>query len=166
MKTVYIGFGSNLGNRLENIKTAISYLSNEKDVEIVNISSVYESEPMYNMDQNDYFNVVAEIKTEVTPTQLLKVLKDIEKKMGRGFDVPKNSSRIIDLDIEFFDDIELDLNNLVIPHPLLYERLFVLEPLNELNKNFVCCKTGKSVKLLLVECTDNSNIRKVANISM
>ena len=166
MSSAFIGLGSNVGNRLENIKQAINYLSHHEQIEIVNFSSVYESDPMYFDEQNSFYNAVVEIETNLDPVFLLKKLKEVEELMGRDFGMMRNGPRIIDLDIEFFDDILLESDTLAIPHPRLYERKFVLEPLNEIDKNFKCCRTGKTVESLLQECEDDSEIKKIGEIKI
>ncbi len=166
MYSAFIGLGTNIGNRLENLTQAINYLIQYQQIEIVKISSVYESEPMYYANQNSFYNAVLEITTSFDPLLLLKELKKIEKKMGRDFESIENGPRIIDLDIEYFDDLIMESDDLVIPHPRLYERLFVLKPLLELNKKFRCCKTGKTIEILLQECLDISKIEKIGKITL
>lgn len=166
MSSAFIGLGSNIGNRLENIKQAINYLSQLEEIDIVKISSVYESAPMYYKNQHSFYNAVIEIETSLDPVFLLRKLKDTEQKMGRDFGMIKNGPRIIDLDIEFYDDLLIDTEALCIPHPKLYERKFVLKPLFEIDKNVKCCKTGKTVGILLNDCTDDSNIKKVGEIKI
>lgn len=165
MFTAYIGLGSNVGDRFENMKQALFHINNITNTELIKVSPVYESDPMYVEDQEKFYNAVAEIKTGLDPVVLLMDLKKIEKKMGRDFQTKRNGPRIIDLDIEFFDDLVVDTDNLEIPHPRLYERCFVLRPLSELNENYKCSKTGKTVKKLLQECKDYSSVEKVAEFS-
>jgi len=166
MNSAFIGLGSNIGDRLKNLRQAIYHLTEINQIEIVNISSVYESEPMYFEKQNSFYNAVVEIATDMDPVYLLMKLKEIEHKMGRDTTMQKNGPRIIDLDIEFFDDLVLETEMLEIPHPGLYERLFVLQPLCELDKSFKCCKTGKTVKVLMEDCPDKSKIKKIGKIEM
>lgn len=166
MAKVYIGLGSNRGDRLENIKQALLQLMKLPKTEIAGISSVYESDPMYKENQNRFFNAVAEVNTELDPIFLLMELKNIEEGMGRNFDAERNGPRIIDLDIEFYDDLVMKTENLEIPHPRLYERMFVLKPMFQLNKNYKCSKTGKTVSALLHECIDDSNVEKVKDLSI
>ena len=125
MAEVYIGLGSNLGDRLENIKNALSQLTLLPKTALIGISSVYESDPKYKEDQGKFFNAVAEVKTELDPILLLMKLKNIEEQLGRNFNTERNGPRVIDLDIEFYDDLVMSTDNLEIPHPRLYERLFV-----------------------------------------
>ncbi len=164
--SAYIGLGTNIGDRLENIKAAIRFLNKTDGTQVLNISSIYESEPMYKPDQNPFYNAIVEIKTELDPVLLLQELKKIEEIMGRNFNAPRNSPRIIDLDIEYFNDLIMETDSLKIPHPAIYERLFVLKPMNELDPNFKCNKTGKTVRHLLAECPDKSRISKVTGINL
>ena len=166
MFTAYIGLGSNVGNKLNNLKLALQQINRIDTTKLVNISSVFETEPMYKEDQDKFYNAVAEIETELDPVILLQKLKEIEAKLGRNFNAERNGPRVIDLDIEFFEDMILETDNLEIPHPRLYERLFVLKPMFDLNKNYKCSKTGKTIELLLQECEDNSKIEKIAEIDI
>ncbi|MFP4547172.1 MAG: 2-amino-4-hydroxy-6-hydroxymethyldihydropteridine diphosphokinase [Fidelibacterota bacterium] len=166
MAKVYIGLGSNIGDRLENIKKALSQLTRLAKTELIGISSVYESDPKYKEDQRKFFNAVAEINTELDPILLLLELKNIEEQMGRNFDTGRNGPRLIDLDIEFYDNLVMKTENLEIPHPRIQERLFVLKPMVQLNKNYKCSKTGKTVNALLQECIDKSNVEKVDELNI
>ncbi|QLG70183.1 hypothetical protein HG535_0A01220 [Zygotorulaspora mrakii] len=135
--TAFIAFGSNMGNKVENIQKALDYLNASENVEIRKVSSLFESEPMYFEDQDVFMNGCVEIVTKLTPHELLKLCKDIEyKELGRikHFD---NCPRVVDLDIIMFYDkdgsqVILNTKDLIIPHPKLLERSFVLEPLCEL----------------------------------
>ncbi|MBN2280626.1 MAG: 2-amino-4-hydroxy-6-hydroxymethyldihydropteridine diphosphokinase [Candidatus Marinimicrobia bacterium] len=166
MSKAYIGIGTNVGNKLDNIKLALQHIDHIQTTELTGVSSIFETEPLYYYEQDYFYNAVAEIKTELDPVVLLQKLKEIEKQMGRDFKVEKNGPRLIDLDIEFFEDIVVETNNLEIPHSRIYERMFVLKPMYELNKNFKCSKTGKTIELLLQECKDDSKIEKIANLDI
>lgn len=131
---VYLGLGTNLGEKLKNLKNAIDVLSKECG-NIESISSVYESEP-WGFDSKDHFyNMVVFLKTELSPLGLLRSIKDIEKKMGRK---PKKGigyqSRLIDLDILYFNEENFIFPNLEIPHPHINDRSFVYLPLLEILK--------------------------------
>lgn len=128
----YLGLGTNLGNKADNLKNAISALSNS-NCKIISESSIYISEPWgFNSDET-FYNMVIQINTAHSPNDLLDLCKSIERKMGRK---PKKSkgyeSRLIDLDILYYDDIEIQTENLQIPHLFIKERLFVLSPLLEI----------------------------------
>jgi 2-amino-4-hydroxy-6-hydroxymethyldihydropteridine diphosphokinase len=130
MSTVYIGIGSNLGNRQKNCLRAIELLG-KRGVIIKESSSMYETEPWGIKDQPKFINMAVEIETGLTPNELLNILKDIESEIGRKKSFTWGP-RIIDLDILLFDNIILNEDNLKIPHPLLHERDFVLSPLCEI----------------------------------
>lgn len=133
----YLAFGSNMGNRLQFIKSAIELLEQDPKIKISNISSLFESEPMYFTDQRPFMNGVIEIMTQLTPVELLGKCKEIEYdelKRVKHFD---NGPRCIDLDIVMYlnhigEHVLLNSDNLIIPHARMLERTFVLEPLCEL----------------------------------
>lgn len=127
---VYIGLGSNIGDRKKNINRAIEYLG--KDVE--KVSSIYETEPVGLSDGGGkFYNAVAEIDTDKDPEALLNYLEEIERKMGRqAKGVCK--SRVIDLDILYYGKEVINTPRLKIPHPKIKQRAFVLEPLKELSR--------------------------------
>lgn len=130
LKTVYLAFGSNLGDREREIATAIARLHSPEYV-VKRVSSIYETEPMYVKDQPEFLNVVAEMETALFPMRLLLRIGAIEKEMGRKRIVAKGP-RNIDIDILLFGRFVVDTPQLVIPHPRMTERRFVLEPLAEL----------------------------------
>lgn len=135
--TAYLAFGSNIGNRVKYILSAISLLDKNPKIKVLNTSSLFESEPMYFKDQNSFMNGCLQIKTQLNPNELLTVCKQIEYeelKRVKHFD---NGPRCIDLDIILYlnsegNHILVNTENLIIPHPRMLERTFVLEPLSEL----------------------------------
>lgn len=130
MSIVYIGIGSNLGNREENCLHAIKLLE-KGGIIVKKRSSLYETEPWGVKDQPPFLNMAIEIETALKPKELLKILKDVEKEVGRK-ESTKWGPRIIDLDILLIDNIVLNKDNLKIPHPFMHERDFVLRPLHEI----------------------------------
>lgn len=144
----YIGLGSNLGNRLENLSKAADSLNKDHSTTVTNVSKIYMSEPKYFSDQPEFLNAVIEIETSLSPLELLDLLLKIESEIGRIRD-KKNGPRLIDLDILFYGNEIIKSGSLEIPHPLLYERLFVLKPLEDINSKFVCPITGNTVFELL-----------------
>jgi 2-amino-4-hydroxy-6-hydroxymethyldihydropteridine diphosphokinase len=126
----YIGIGSNLGNRHENCLHAVELLE-KRGVTVQKKSSLYETEPWGVKDQPRFINMAVQIETRLEPNELLRLLKDIEKEIGRQ-DSFHWGPRIIDLDILLFNTLVLNEENLQIPHPFLHEREFVLRPLNEI----------------------------------
>ncbi len=159
--TSFLGLGSNLGNRKKNLDSAISHLKS-KAGSIVKASEVYESEPWGLKNQNFYLNQVIELKTSMSPKNLLKCCKSIENKMGRSRSI-KWGERNIDIDILYFSEIILNEDNLTIPHPLIQERKFVLVPLNELSKNFIHPIFKKTNHEILKNSKDNSKIYLYGN---
>ena len=129
--TVYLGVGSNLGNREKNINTAVRKLQATKGIEVTKVSSLIETEPEGGPPQNRFLNGAIEIRTKLSPYELLKLLKRIEKELGRTPTV-KKGPRTIDLDILTFGNEKLDSPHLKIPHPRMRKREFVMKPLREL----------------------------------
>ncbi len=129
VKTVYLGLGSNLGDKRKNIKEAIKLL--RREVKVIKVSLLYKTKPVGYADQPDFINAVAEIKTNLTPLRLLRLAKDIEKKMGREKNF-RNGPRLIDIDILLFEGKTIKTSQLVIPHPQMCRRSFVLDPLREI----------------------------------
>ena len=127
----YISVGSNMGDRQQNIKSAIEKLKAAKGVIVKRVSNIYETEPVGGPPQGKYLNGAIEIDTELTPRGLLDVLLGIEKYLGRIKTV-KNAPRTIDLDILLYGDEKVDESDLKIPHPRMREREFVMKPLKEL----------------------------------
>ena len=127
---VYIGIGSNLGNREKNCLDALKILE-KKRIVVKKKSSLYETAPWGVTDQPRFMNMVVEVETELEPHKLLRTLKDIERQVGRG-ETFKWGPRIIDLDILLFNDLFLRNDILQIPHPLMHKREFVLKPLCEI----------------------------------
>jgi len=135
---VYLSIGSNVGNREKNLRKAVDILSQNKDINILAISSIYETEPMYVKEQSFFYNIVlcAEVTEKISPFELLGFLKKIEYDMGREKATKRFGPRIIDIDILYYDDICIDSDFLTIPHPKLKERDFVLTPLSEVSPQF------------------------------
>lgn len=142
MSLVYIGLGSNLGNRLANITGAREELLKAGSFEIVKMSSVEETAPVDFLEQPAFLNQIILVKTEAAPEELLSLLQSIEKKMGRVKTIPKGP-RIIDLDILLYNDLVLDSPALIIPHPEIKKRSFVLKHLLEINPRLTDPGTGE-----------------------
>ncbi len=142
---VYIALGSNLGQRMENLRSATAWL--EPQIHVVVKSAVYETEPWGYADQPAFLNMALRAETDLSPSALLAGLKEIESSLGRTPSF-RNGPRLIDLDIIFYDDILLDSLALTIPHPRLHERAFVLIPLAEIAPGFIHPGIGLSVEQL------------------
>jgi 2-amino-4-hydroxy-6-hydroxymethyldihydropteridine diphosphokinase len=142
----YLALGTNLGDRLDNLRTAIAALAPEIDT--LDESRVYETEPWGYADQPPFLNMALRAATELSPRGLLGRLKSLEATLGR---IPtfRNGPRLIDLDILFYDDLILETPPLIIPHPRLHARAFVLVPLAEIAPRFVHPVLAFSVEQLL-----------------
>jgi 2-amino-4-hydroxy-6-hydroxymethyldihydropteridine diphosphokinase len=132
--TVYLALGANLGDRLASLRIAVERLRDAVAVE--RLSSVYETEPAYLLDQPRFLNMALRGHTTLEPQALLAVLKGIERDMGRAAG-PRYGPRAIDLDILLFDSLTLATADLIIPHPRMAERPFVLAPLAEIAPQLV-----------------------------
>jgi 2-amino-4-hydroxy-6-hydroxymethyldihydropteridine diphosphokinase len=143
---VYLGLGSNMGDRWQNLQRAISLLSQK--ILLMVVSPVYDTAPVGNAEQSRFLNLVCEAFTTLTPAELLMVAKEIEKTVGRE-PGPPNSPRPIDIDILFYSDQIIDSPELIIPHPRLPERAFMLVPLADIAPNFVHPVTGHRIKQML-----------------
>jgi 2-amino-4-hydroxy-6-hydroxymethyldihydropteridine diphosphokinase len=159
MKTVYLGLGSNIGDREDSLQRAITALHSQ-DLRIDRLSSVYETSPRDNTDQPWFLNLVAEASTELFPVRLLLRVMNIERRLGRKRTVDKGP-RTIDIDILLFGNAVVDTPRLMIPHPRLTERRFVLEPLAELAPDLRHPVTKRSIRDLLGATADQP-LRKVS----
>jgi len=140
--TVYLGLGSNLGDRQQMLAQALAHLSQKVAVEVV--SSIYETKPQYLTDQPMFLNAACRISTSLRPHQLLTLIKGIESKLGRLPD-SHNKPRPIDIDILLYDDLIIQGQTLTIPHPLMMERAFVLIPLAEIAPDLVHPVVGQTI---------------------
>lgn len=155
---IYLALGSNLGDRLANLKQAIAALPPQ--MEVTAKSSVYETPPWGYEDQPKFLNQVIKAKTYLDAEPLLKHLKRLEVALGRQESFP-NGPRLIDMDILFYDDLVLNNASLIIPHPRLHERGFVLLPLMDINPELVHPVNKKSVREMVAGC-DVRGIEKFA----
>jgi 2-amino-4-hydroxy-6-hydroxymethyldihydropteridine diphosphokinase len=148
MHRAYVGLGANLGARERTLRQAVELLSATPGVEIAAVSSFRETDPVGRVDQPRFLNGVVGVDTEITPRDLLDVLLTIERDLGRVRTRERNEPRTIDLDLLVYDDVVVDEPGLVIPHPRLHERRFVLEPLAELAPDLNVRGQGSVTQLL------------------
>lgn len=156
----YIGIGSNLGNALKNCQHAVESLSLAKGIEITSISSFYKTEPVGIENQNLFINAVVEIKTALSARNLFHNLQNIEKDMGRKREV-KGGPRIIDLDLLFYGREIIQDSDLIVPHPEIQRRRFVLEPLCEIASYFIHPDFGVSIRGLKDRLNDNKMVEMI-----
>jgi 2-amino-4-hydroxy-6-hydroxymethyldihydropteridine diphosphokinase len=158
MHKVFLGLGTNMGNREANLKETVALIEDNIGP-ILKVSPVFETEPWGFEADNNFLNVAVEVETSHTPPGVLGAILMIEAMLGRIRTETQYSSRIIDIDILFYDDLIMDEITLKIPHPLLYKRKFVLVPLNEIAPDFIHPVLKKSIGTLLNSCEDLSDVR-------
>lgn len=159
MKKVFLGLGSNLGNREHNLKGAIEKIQEFTEL-VIRTSSIYETEPWGFQSENNFLNMTVEVETNLNPSGLLGRLLMIESLLGRLREGKQYKSRIIDLDILLFGEQIINKAGLVIPHPRMADRRFVLEPLCEIAPGVIHPVFGKTITELLSECKDESKVAK------
>ena len=138
---IYLALGTNLGERFDNLRAALNAFVPQ--IRVMQESRIYETEPWGYADQPAFLNMVVRAETDLSPLDLLGRLKELEASLGRipGF---RNGPRLIDLDILFYDNLSLDIPGLVIPHPRLHERAFVLVPLADVAPGVLLPVLGRS----------------------
>jgi 2-amino-4-hydroxy-6-hydroxymethyldihydropteridine diphosphokinase len=157
MFRTFIGIGSNVGDRLAAIQSAITMLTKRARPDRVVISSIYETEPFGYRNQVYFLNGVIEIATPLNPVETLRCLQRIERELGRKRNV-KWGPRTMDLDILAIEGFECKKKELTVPHPGLTERKFVLVPFDEIAPRFVIARYNKTVRQLLNQTTDESKV--------
>lgn len=161
MNLAYLLIGGNLGDRIKNITSARNYV--EKEIgKIINASSIYETASWGIEEQPDFLNQVLFIQTILSAKQVITILLAIENKMGRVRS-EKNASRIIDIDILFFNNDIINEPSLKIPHPQIQNRKFTLVPLFELAPEYIHPVLQKPIKELLANCKDALQVKKYKN---
>jgi len=156
-ETVYLGLGSNLGDRQANLDRALEFLSQR--LRMGKVSSIYDTEPLGDSNQPRFLNLVCQAFTRLEPSALLALAKGIERKLGRTGKSGK--PRSIDIAILLYGDQVVETPELVIPHPKMTERAFVLIPLDEIASNIVHPVAGKAVKELLQNATEKQGVLKL-----
>ncbi len=159
MSKVFVGVGSNLGDREFLIRKAVESMRDLPRTLVVRVSSLYDTDPVGEVDQPAFLNAVAWLETTLEPRELLWQLLLIEKRMGRVRS-QRWGPRPIDLDLLFYGDDTIDEPDLKVPHPEAHRRAFVLLPLLELDPNFIHPTTGESVRKLIKRLPPNPPVRK------
>jgi 2-amino-4-hydroxy-6-hydroxymethyldihydropteridine diphosphokinase len=157
---LYLLLGSNLGDKKSQLDLAIALISQQIG-EVVKKSSFYETEPWGFISENDFLNIAVKALTFHDPDEVMKKIHDIEKTFGRERLTEGYSSRPMDIDILFYDDLIIDQETLRIPHPRIQERRFVLIPLLEIAPELSHPITGKSIKVILDQCKDTNAVIKL-----
>ncbi len=162
MFDLYLLLGGNLGDKATIFAKAIDKLTKALGP-LCAKSAIYETEPWgFNCDEM-FWNQALLIQTNLTPQEVLTCTKAIETELGRIREDNRYCSRTIDIDLLFYGDLIINENNLELPHPRMINRKFVLEPLSDLNPDLIHPKFNKSIKTLLIECTDNLSCTKIVN---
>ena len=160
VKSIYLGIGSNLGNKKKNIEKAKFELT-QINIKILKSSSYYESLSWPNVNNPKFFNIVIKIDTDLEPLELLHKCKQIEVKLGRKKSI-KNSPRVCDIDIIDYDQKTI-INQIILPHPRLHSRNFVLLPLFEICKDWKHPISNYNIKNLILSLP-NRDIRSIKQI--
>jgi len=157
MNTAYVALGANLGNPVATVLAAFGALANLPDSRVIRTSSLYRTAPLGITTQPEFINAVAALETTLAPESLLEALFEVEQRFGRQR-AEKNGPRTLDLDLLLYDDLELQLPRLTLPHPRLHLRAFVLLPLAEIAPNLQLPKRG-SLAAWLPAVSNQSIIR-------
>lgn len=163
MNVVYLSLGGNCGKREEFLYKAFWMLTHQLNAVDVKVSSIYETEAWGNKNLNPFLNQIVHLKTTLNAHEILRLLLSIEKELGR--DRTNNAgtylNRTIDIDILFFNNEVINENNLIIPHPHLHNRRFILLPMCELNSELLHPVIQKPIQQLLKDCSDNGEVKLI-----
>jgi 2-amino-4-hydroxy-6-hydroxymethyldihydropteridine diphosphokinase len=159
MNQAFILLGTNLGDKRAHLQNAIEQMS-LSNISIIQLSSIYKTAAWGNTNQDNFYNQVIEVNTELLATDLLQILLQIETQMGRVRN-QKWEARIIDLDILYYNHEIIDTENLKVPHPYLHVRRFTLAPLVQIAPQFLHPIFNKTNTVLLENCSDNSEVKLV-----
>ncbi|WP_078433078.1 2-amino-4-hydroxy-6-hydroxymethyldihydropteridine diphosphokinase [Metabacillus halosaccharovorans] len=154
----YIALGSNIGDREQYLIDAIKKIHNYPNIKVVNISSIYETDPVGYTDQDVFLNMVISINTDLTAFQLLSVLQETEKQLNRKREI-RWGPRTLDLDILLFNYENIEAEQLIVPHPRMHERAFVLIPLFELNQHVRIPSKDEPISTIIDQLHDKEGVR-------
>lgn len=159
---VFLGIGGNLGDRIANLRSAVKLIG-ERIGKVEKISSVYLSEPWGFKHAKYFTNIVAKIRTSLSAEETLSTALQIEAELKRTRSGHGYEGRTMDIDILFFNDEIINTEKLIVPHPLICQRLFVLLPMQEIEPDFVHPQNGKTMQELAEICADNGKIKKISS---
>ena len=157
MQQVFLSIGSNLKDPIKNVQKALQEIELLKDIFDFKKSSLYHTKPMYIVDQPEYINTACSFFTSLEVFELFSILCEIEKKIGK-VDKPKNFPRIVDIDMLLYGKLISNNPKLILPHPLMLERLFVLEPLKELAESIEINNQNINLDQLITKLKKSSNM--------
>ncbi len=160
MHKVFLGIGGNIGNKADNFNKVYTFIQNDLG-KIAKSSSVYETPPWGFSSDDNFWNQVLFIETDLSPIELLQKIAEIENNFDRKREVGKYNSREMDIDILYYDNIYIETENLTIPHPRIQQRKFVLVPLNEIAPDFKHPLLRLTSFQMLENCKDGSVILKL-----
>ena len=162
MAAVFLGLGSNLGDRENNVREALDRLAGHPNIRLERESSFYETAPIGDTDQPDFINAVALIETDLPPADLLRVALGMEREMGRARNF-NGGPRVIDIDILLYDEVVIETGELTLPHPRMMERGFIMAPLAEIAPDLKLPGGRKPAEVL--EELREQDVRKLAGVT-
>ncbi|WP_066301874.1 2-amino-4-hydroxy-6-hydroxymethyldihydropteridine diphosphokinase [Bacillus sp. FJAT-29937] len=154
----YIALGSNIGDRFESLKDAIKSINSVPSIQVVNVSSIYETDPVGYEEQDQFLNMVIQVKTDLSPFELLSTCLEIENDLGRKRDI-RWGPRTIDLDILLYNQENIISEKLTVPHPRMHERAFVIIPLLEIHSGIKLPTMDTPLQDALEEIPDREGVR-------
>lgn len=157
---VFLGLGTNLGDRPFNLRLANNHIS-KRCGSVIETSGMYISPAWGFASENEFYNQCLKIETHFTPDELIDELLSIEVDMGRVRESFTYSDRIMDIDVLFYDDLLVQTSKLLVPHPRIADRRFVLAPMTELAPNLIHPQIGKTMEVLLEDCKDSGVVRRI-----